>query len=129
MAIREPTPRFILDNVRYNRVSPHIDGMALLYPISSSTFGDSRETSGSPALRKYVLAQFTADSDLAWVGRLRAKVLRDELKYRDFQPEQRRIRSSDAELFRAVENGISQATVVVIDPEPTAYLALNHFIE
>ena len=35
--------------------------MALIYPVSSSTFGDSRETAGTPALRKYVLAQFQSD--------------------------------------------------------------------
>jgi hypothetical protein len=103
--------------------------MALLFPISSSTFGDSRETAGSPALRKYVLAQFQSDAGLDWVAKLRARLGRDELKYRDYQPEQRRIRSSAPELYRAVEAGISQATVIVIDPEPTAYLAENYLIQ
>lgn len=61
--------------------------------------------------------------------RLRARLGHDELKYRDFHPEQRRIRSSDSKLYRAIETGISQATVIVIDPEPTAYLAENYFIQ
>lgn len=98
--------------------------MALLYPISNSTFGDSRQTAGSGGLRKYVLAQYQGDADLDWVKRLRTFLGPEELKYRDFHPEHRRIKSSNPDLFKAIENGIGQATVIVIDPEP---IALNEY--
>ncbi len=54
---------------------------------------------------------------------------RDELKYRDFHPEHRRIKSSDPDLYSAVENGISQATVIVIDPEPIAFHAADWYFQ
>jgi len=65
--------------------------------------GDSRQTAGSRGLRKYILAQYQGDADLDWVRRLRVLLNRDELKYRDFHPEHRRIKSSDPDLYSAVE--------------------------
>lgn len=103
--------------------------MALLYPISNSTYGDSRQTAGSRGLRKYVLAQYQGDADLDWVRRLRVLLNRDELKYRDFHPEHRRIKSSDPDLYTAVQTGISQATVIVIDPEPIAFHAADWYVQ
>jgi hypothetical protein len=103
--------------------------MALIYPVSSSTFGDSRETAGAPALRKYILAQFQSDADLEWVLRLRAKLGHDELKYRDFQPEHRRLKSSEPELYKIILKGIAQANVIVIDPGPIADLATDYYLQ
>jgi hypothetical protein len=94
--------------------------VALLYPISNSTFGDSRETAGAHGLCKYILAQYQSDADFEWVKRLRAHLNRDELKYRDFHPLHRQIKSSNPELYNEIETGIAQATVIVIDPAPIA---------
>lgn len=80
-------------------------------------------------MRKYVLAQFGSDASLDWVPQMRARLGHDELKYRDFDLlTRRRIRSSEADLYRRTEAGVAQATIIVIDPEPIAYLAEDHYI-
>lgn len=98
--------------------------MALIYPVAASTYADARETSGRGVARKYVMAQFQDDADLHWVGRLRVRLAQDELKYKSFDlPTRRQVKSSDSDLYKAVENGIAQATVIVVDPEPFALLS------
>lgn len=82
--------------------------MALIIPTVCTTYGDASVTEGG-RLRKYVLAQFRADANLEWV--------RDELKYRDFTAARPRLRAR-RELWARVENGVGQATVIVIDPQP-----------
>ena len=46
---------------------------------------------------------------------IEAALVRDELKYRDFRAARPRLRQ-DANLWSRVENGVGQATIVVIDP-------------
>ena len=78
-----------------------------------STYGDSTTTEGP--LRKYILAQFRSDADFGWVGRVRAALVKDELKYRDFHPARPRLRQ-DKNLWTSIEKGLAQATIVIIDP-------------
>lgn len=89
--------------------------MALIIPVSYSTFGDSTTTEGP--LRKYVLAQFRSDADLAWVMDLRAELVANELKYKAFREARPRIRKNQ-DLWKAVEAGVGQATIIVSDPAP-----------
>ena len=90
--------------------------MAILVPTGTSSYADSTTTEGG-RLRKYVLAQFRSDSDLEWVRRLRAVLVKDEIKYRDVKGARPRLRGDKA-LWAAVERGVGQASVVVVDPEP-----------
>jgi hypothetical protein len=92
--------------------------MALIIPVTCSTFADACRTEGGP-LCKYVLAQFRADADLAWVGQLRSQLSTEELKFKQVRENRTRLRQT-AQLWRRVENGVRQATLVVIDPEPVA---------
>jgi hypothetical protein len=90
----------------------------LIIPTASSTFADSVSTGGGP-LRKYILAQYGSDADFSWVKALRAILVQDELKYvhvRDARPKL----EGDRSLWRVIKDGIRQATVIVIDPQPFA---------
>lgn len=90
--------------------------MALIVPTGTSTFGDATSTEGG-RLRKYVLAQLRADAELEWVSALRARLVKDELKYVDFRAARPRLRA-DRALWSKIERGISQASIIIIDPDP-----------
>ncbi|MBZ5667573.1 MAG: hypothetical protein LAO30_23620 [Acidobacteriia bacterium] len=92
--------------------------MPLILPTASTTYGDSALTEGG-VFRKYVLAQFRDDASLEWVGALRTNLVREELKYSDFLRARPRLRS-DRNLWRRIEAGVGQASIIVIDPEPVA---------
>jgi hypothetical protein len=81
--------------------------------MANYTYGDACR-SGSD---KYVIAQFRSEADLDWVSRLRAFFQKDELKYRDFQPERHRVQSKP-ELWASVVKGIGQAEITITDPRP-----------
>ena len=88
--------------------------MSLIIPTATSTFADACRTEGDALGKKYVLAQFRSDADLEWVRQLRSLLVTDELKYtklRDARPKLRLQR----ELWKKVEAGVGQATIVVID--------------
>lgn len=89
--------------------------MALIIPVSYSTYGDSTTTEGP--LRKYVLAQFRSDADLSWVIDLRAELVKDELKYKAFREARPRLRKN-RDLWQAFKLGVAQATIIVSDPAP-----------
>jgi len=90
--------------------------MALVVPTAASTYGDSTTTEGG-RLRKYVLAQLRSDADLEWVSQLRARLVKDELKYADFRDARPRLRTEQP-LWSRVERGVGQASIIVIDPRP-----------
>ena len=81
--------------------------------MANFTYGDSCR-SGTD---KYVIAQFRSDADLDWVSRLRAFFQKDELKYKDFQPERHRVESKP-ELWKSLVEGIRQAEITIMDPKP-----------
>jgi hypothetical protein len=80
------------------------------------SFGDSTTTEGAP-LSKYVLAQFRSDANLDWVGELRARLLKDELKYVNLREARPRLKQN-RKLWERIENGVGQASVIIIDPAP-----------
>lgn len=90
--------------------------MPIIIPTSFSTYADATKTEGG-SLRKYVLAQFREDAKLDWVGRLRASMVVDELKYVHFLKFRPRLRENK-QLWSEVEKGVGQATIIVIDPGP-----------
>jgi|GEM_PF-2130544 len=90
--------------------------MALVVPTAASTYGDSTTTEGG-RLRKYILAQFRSDADLEWVRQLRARLVKDELKYADFKDTRPRLRAEQP-LWSRVERRVAQASIIVIDPRP-----------
>ncbi len=90
--------------------------MALVIPTATSTYGDSTTTEGG-RLRKYVLGQLRSDADLEWVSQLRARLVKDELKYVDFKNARARLRSEQP-LWSRLERGVGQASIIVIDPQP-----------
>jgi hypothetical protein len=90
--------------------------MALIIPTAASTYGDSTTTEGG-RLRKYVLAQFRSDAELEWVKALRARLVKDELKYANFRDTRPKLRSEQP-LWSQIEAGIGQASIIVIDPQP-----------
>lgn len=89
--------------------------MALIIPTGFSTFADSTKTEGP--IRKYILAQFRSDAELDWVGQLRTTMVVDEVKYGHFRNVRPRLRSNE-HLWSKIEKGVSQATIIVIDPQP-----------
>lgn len=91
--------------------------MALIIPTSTS-FADSSPSEGHRLDKKYILAQFRGDADFSWVARLRSFLAVTELKYRVFRERRHRVKN-DRDLWKKVESGIGQATIIVIDPEPT----------
>ena len=101
--------------------------MALIVPTASSTYADSCETGGGP-LRKYILAQYASDAIFEWVRELRAKLVKEELKYRDFRDARPKL-EADRSFWNRVRDGVGQATVVVIDPEPFASSVEQYFHE
>jgi hypothetical protein len=88
--------------------------MPIIFPNSAGTFGDSTKTMGSALSRKYVLAQFRCDANFDWVRELRAHLVRDELKYPDLRANEPKLRQ-DRILWPRVENGVGQASIIVID--------------
>lgn len=99
--------------------------MALIIPLSYSTYGDSTMTEGP--LRKYVLAQFRSDADLGWVGDLRTELVVEELKYKAFREARPRLRSNE-DLWSAVEKGMAQATIIVSDPAPVVHAVRSSYL-
>jgi hypothetical protein len=94
--------------------------MALIIPTAVSTYGDATRTEGP--FQKYVLAQFRSDADLEWVRRTRSKLVKAELKYKDFKEHRPTLRR-DKELWSEIEKGVGQASIIVVDPgeyEPLA---------
>ncbi len=87
-------------------------------------YGDSCQTGDD----KYVIAQFRSDADLNWVAELRAFLVKDELKYKWFQPERHRVRSNPR-LWARVENGVHQAEITILDPLVYRDLALEFYLE
>lgn len=92
--------------------------MALLIPTASS-FADSSPSEGARLDKKYILAQFRGDADFNWVDPLRSALSVDELKWGIVRDRRARLKSANRDLWKKVENGVAQATIVVIDPEPT----------
>lgn len=76
-------------------------------------YGDSCRSGND----KYVIAQFRSDADLDWVSRLRTLFQKDELKYKDFQPERHRVLSKP-KLWEDLVRGIRQAEITIMDPKP-----------
>ncbi|MGB7729927.1 MAG: hypothetical protein WBL50_17990 [Candidatus Acidiferrum sp.] len=92
--------------------------------MANFTYGDSSRTGDD----KYVLAQFRSDASLAWVGELRAFLVKDELKYKWFVPERHRV-MSNPELWKRVENGVHQAEITIIDPRSYQDFAIAELLE
>lgn len=88
--------------------------MPLLIPTACTTFADATTTEKNP-LRRYVLAQFRIDANLDWVREIRGILVRDELKYAAFARARPRLRENTT-LWTRIENGLGQATLVIIDP-------------
>jgi ribosome biogenesis protein Tsr3 len=82
-----------------------------LISTSHFAYGDSCQTGDD----KYVIAQFRSDSSLGWVHDLRSFLNKPELKYKWFHPERHRVMGK-SELWKKVENGISQAEITIVDP-------------
>lgn len=87
--------------------------MALIIPTSYSSFGDSTKTSGPS--QRYVLAQVRSDAHLEWVQRVRSLLVKAELKFDDIRQNKPRLRKDPA-LWAQIENGVGQATIIVVDP-------------
>ena len=87
--------------------------MAIIIPTAASSFADSTTTEGP--LRRYVLAQYRSDSDFEWVKMVRTILVTDELKYHVFVSARPQLRKQ-RELWHRIENGVGQATIIVIDP-------------
>lgn len=102
--------------------------MALVIPTASSTYGDSTVTEGGGLYGKYVLAQFRSNANLEWVRELRARLVREELKHRDFREARPRLRR-DKHLWSRVENGVGQASIIVVDPTPANLGVISEAIE
>jgi hypothetical protein len=68
-----------------------------------------------------------SDADLNWVQRLRALLVKQELKYNDVKENKPRLQKN-ATMWSQIEKGIGQATIIVIDPgayEPMVRNTLN----
>ncbi|MBX3233595.1 MAG: hypothetical protein KIT84_11365 [Labilithrix sp.] len=102
--------------------------MALILPSNYSlfdartglrTYADATRTEGG-RLAKYVMAQFRSDSELAWIAELRRTLATDELKWQQLKDNRPKLRAADGgQLWARIEKGISQATLIVMDPSPT----------
>jgi hypothetical protein len=64
---------------------------------------------------KYVIAQFRSDARMDWVAELRAFLVKDELKYKYFQPERHRVHANKL-LWSRVTEGVHAAEITVLDP-------------
>jgi len=92
--------------------------MSLIIPTSTS-FADSSSSEGGGRLdKKYTLAQFRDDASFDWVDRLRTFLSISELKYGVFRKRRYRVKL-DRDLWKRVESGVGQATIIIVDPEPT----------
>lgn len=94
--------------------------MALIIPTAVSTYGDATRTEGP--FQKYILAQFRSDADLEWVRRTRSRLVKAELKFKDFKEHRPSLRK-ERELWALIEKGVGQASIIVVDPgeyEPIA---------
>ncbi len=98
--------------------------MALIIPTANSVwspgggvkaYADATRTEGP--LAKYVLAQFRSDAKLEWVAELRQVLSVDELKWNSLEEKRPRLKD-DADLWKRVEQGVAQATIVIVDPQP-----------
>jgi hypothetical protein len=87
--------------------------MPIILPTAVSTYGDATKTEGP--LQKYVLAVCRSNVDYEWVRLTRAALVKEELKYRDFIEARPKLRANK-DLWAKIENGVGQATIVVIDP-------------
>lgn len=94
------------------------------FPMPSFTYGDSSQTGDD----KYVIAQFRADANLAWVAELRAFLMKDELKYKWFHPERHRV-EANSKLWKRVQDGVHQAEITIVDPHRYRDYALMEFLE
>lgn len=96
--------------------SPDVS-MALIIPEGLTTYGDATSTEGA-GVKKYILAQFRSDAKLRWVLDLRTLLGIDELKWEALQTRRAWLKASHPAQWSAVEEGMRQASIVVIDPEP-----------
>ncbi len=64
---------------------------------------------------KYVIAQFRHDEPMEWVAELRAFLVKDELKYKDFQPKRHWIQSNKP-LWKRLNAGLERAEITIVDP-------------
>ena len=79
------------------------------------TFGDSTKTPGDHIDdRCYILAQFQERSELDWARDLRAALVARELKYQKYLALRQKIQA-DKKLWKRVQDGTAEATVVVIE--------------
>jgi len=92
--------------------------------MSSFTYGDSCQTGDD----KYVIAQFRSDASLDWVADLRAFLMKDELKYKWFNPERHRVMAK-ADLWKRVQDGVHQAEITILDPRRYAEFAMAEYLE
>lgn len=102
--------------------------MALIVPSAYSlhsattgirTYADATRTEGG-RLAKYVMAQLRSDAQLSWVAELRRELATDELKWPQLKANRPKLKTTaEGVLWRRVETGVSQATIVVMDPAPT----------
>ena len=99
--------------------------MTLILPSGISTYADSTSTEGEAFARKYVLAQFRSDAGFEWVREVRAQLVRAELKYEDLRRNRPKLKM-DRPLWRRIESGVDQASIIVIDPEP---FTSNHVLQ
>jgi hypothetical protein len=79
--------------------------------VANFVYGDSC-VSGDD---KYVIAQFRQDTPMEWVAELRAFLVKDELKYKFFQPERHRV-MANRRLWQRVRAGIERAEITIVDP-------------
>jgi len=79
--------------------------------VANFVYGDSC-ISGDD---KYVIAQFRHDAPMGWVAELRAFLVKDELKYKYFQPERHRV-VANKPLWRRVRAGVERAEITIVDP-------------
>jgi hypothetical protein len=79
--------------------------------VANFVYGDSC-ISGDD---KYVIAQFRHDAPMGWVAELRAFLVKDELKYKYFQPERHRI-VANKPLWHRVRAGVERAEITIVDP-------------
>ncbi len=93
----------------------------------ATTFADATKTSGRDhAVQKYIVGQFRSDARLDWVAATRRACVIDELKWKHFKQHQPALlQQNHKALWRAIRAGLSQATIVVIDPTPAREAALR----
>lgn len=66
---------------------------------------------------KFVIAQYRADAQLAWVQDLRSHLQQKELKYKDFHRFRHKVQAN-AGLWAKVQQGIFQAEITITNPKP-----------